>query len=178
MSTTTLDEDFDIDNTPSAKFELLKVGTYPAEILTAEVVATKSGTGTAVKLVWSITQGEYERRQVFQTILIEHDSPKAQEIGRGMFKDICSSCGLTGTIRDLETLLFKECAIKVGIESDKNGQYDDKNRITRVFPVGAMATPAQARAAQVAKAAKVASASEIQPSFKADDPNMNDKVPF
>jgi hypothetical protein len=155
MTNTILDEEFDIDNTPTSKFDPLPPGTYPAEIIVATVGPLKSGRGQAVSATWQITQGEFERRQVYQSILISHDSPKAESIGRSMFKDICSACGIVGKITDLETLQFKECAIKVRIEQGKDG-YDDKNRIARVIPIGAMATPAQLRQAETNKAAKAA----------------------
>jgi hypothetical protein len=87
-----------------------------------------------VNLKWRIVDGEYENRIVFQSILITHTSEAAQRIGRGMFKDVCFSCGLTGKITDLEALKFKPCSIKVGIEKSRDDQYPDKNRVVRVDP--------------------------------------------
>jgi hypothetical protein len=133
--TTELGEAFDIDTEEGLpEMSLLPAGKYPAEIEDAQVSPTKNGNGQAVNLKWRIVDGEYENRIVFQSILITHTSEAAQRIGRGMFKDVCSSCGLTGKITDLEVLKFKKCLIKVGVEKNKDGQYADKNRVTRVDP--------------------------------------------
>jgi hypothetical protein len=131
--TTELGEAFDIDTEEGLpEISLLPAGKYPAEIEDAQVGPTKNGSGQAVNLKWRIVDGEYENRVVFQSILITHTSEEAQRIGRGMFKDVCFSCGLTGKITDLEVLKFKKCSIKVGIEKSRDGQYPDKNRVTRV----------------------------------------------
>jgi hypothetical protein len=133
--TTELGEAFDIDTEEGLpEISLLPAGKYPAEIEDAQVGPTKNGNGQAVNLKWRIVDGEYESRVVFQSILITHTSEQAQKIGRGMFKDICFSCGLTGKMTDLETLKFKKCSIKVGVEKNKDGQYPDKNRVVRVDP--------------------------------------------
>jgi Protein of unknown function (DUF669) len=133
--TTVLDEAFDVDSEEgSPEISLLPAGKYPAEIEDAQVGPTKNGNGQAVNLKWRIVDGEYENRVVFQSILITHTSEQAQKIGRGMFKDICFSCGLTGKMTDLEVLKFKKCLIRVGVEKNKDGQYPDKNRVTRVDP--------------------------------------------
>ena len=132
---TVLDEAIDIDSEEgSPPISLLPPEKYAAEIEDAQVGPTKNGSGQAVNLKWRVVDGEYENRVVFQSILITHTSEQAQKIGRGMFKDICFSCGLTGKMTDLETLKFKKCLIRVGVEKNKDGQYADKNRVTRVDP--------------------------------------------
>jgi Protein of unknown function (DUF669) len=132
---TVLGEAFDIDSEEgSPAVSLLPPGKYAAEIEDGQVGPTKNGNGQAVNLRWRVVDGEYENRVVFQSILITHTSEQAQKIGRGMFKDICFSCGLTGKMTDLETLKFKKCLIRVGVEKNKDGQYPDKNRVTRVDP--------------------------------------------
>jgi hypothetical protein len=176
MSTTMLDQSFDIDNEEGSKFEVLPEGKYEAEIFNASIAPTKNGKGQAVSIVWQIVSGDYERRQVFQSVLLQHDSAEAQRIGRGMFKDICACCGLTGKLADLEQLFFKPCIITVKIARDKDGRYDDKNRVVRVHPIGALATPVQQRQADTKKL--LAEASKVEPSFKADGKPFDDEIPF
>jgi hypothetical protein len=107
--------------------------------------------------------------------MLTHESEKAQAIGRGMFKDICACCGVTGQVTDLETLYFKPCVISVRIEKDRNGEYPDKNKVVRVYPIGAQATPEQVRKQQ---ADALRTASTTQPAFKATDEDMSDSIPF
>ena len=97
-----------------------------------------------------------------------------------MFADIARACGLTGKLTDLEALYFQPCMIRLKIEEAKNGQYEDQNRVTRVLPVGAMATPEQIRQAQanqVKKMEALAEASKTPSAFKATDEELNDDLP-
>jgi uncharacterized protein DUF669 len=132
MSQTVLDEAFDPEKEEGSSFDLLPPGKYPAEIEDARVVVTKNGNGQMVNLRWKIVEGEYENRTVFQSILIQHTSADAQKFGRQKFKDVAVACGITDAITDLDVLKYKACTIHVGIEKDKNGEYPDKNRVTRV----------------------------------------------
>jgi hypothetical protein len=171
--TTELGEAFDIDTEEGLpEISLFPAGKYPAEIEDAKVGPTKNGNGQAVNLKWRIVDGEYENRVVFQSILITHTSEAAQKIGRGMFKDVCFSCGLTGKITDLEVLKFKKCSIKVGIEKSKDDQYPDKNRIVRVDP---FVSPWNGNKS-AADALK--EASTPTPAFKASNQDMNDEISF
>jgi hypothetical protein len=71
MQTNFLDEAFDVPNeegTPPMK--LLPKGKYKAEITDASVGPTKNGKGQAVTLTWTVVEGEYEHRLLFQRILI------------------------------------------------------------------------------------------------------------
>jgi hypothetical protein len=171
-STTILDEPFDADTeegTPPR--ELLPGGKYKAEITTATVGPTKNGRGQAVNLTWTITEGDHEKRLVFQSILIQHDSEEAQRIGRQKFKDVCIACGITGQVTDLNVLLYKSCLITVIIRKDKTGEYPDRNDIARVMPI--VSWNGSKPAAQVLK-----EASSTPKSFKAVDQDLNDEVPF
>ena len=132
---TTLKTAFDADNedgTPTR--ELLPPGGYEAEITSATVGQTKNGKGQMVNLAWVVTSGEFENRHLFQNILVQHESVDAQRFGRQKFKDVCTACGVTGQVSDLDVLLHKPCSIAVSIKKDKNGEYPDKNEVARVQP--------------------------------------------
>ncbi len=80
---TVLDTAFDADTeagTPPIK--LLPAGKYTAAITSATVGPTKNGRGTMVNLTWSISEGDFAKRLLFQNILIEHDNEDARRIGR------------------------------------------------------------------------------------------------
>jgi hypothetical protein len=59
---------------------------------------------------------------------------EAQRIGRREFKDLCDACGITKGLKNVELLKFIPYKIRVGIEKDKSGIYDDRNKVTRVWP--------------------------------------------
>jgi hypothetical protein len=131
-----LETAFDVDNeegTPPR--ELLPTGKYTAEISTATVGPTKNKRGQMVNLTWTIAEGDYEKRLVFQNILIRHDSEDAQRFGRQKFKDVCEACGVTGQVTDLDVLRWKPCTLTVITRKDKDGQYPDKNEVSNVLPL-------------------------------------------
>jgi hypothetical protein len=149
----------------SQPFELLPPDRYTAEIVSAKAGVTKNGKGYSVNLNWGITEGEYENRTLFQSILLQHESEDAQKFGRQKFKDVLFALGIKENVTDLSVLLHKPCMIGVMIREDKTGQYPAKNEIRRVMPL-----PAK----------------PYVPAFKKDDPissgvganGLNDRIPW
>ena len=173
MTQTTLDTGFDVDNEEGTPpLSLLPKGKYKAEITSATVGPTKNGKGQAVSLTWTITEGEYENRLLFQRILIQHESEEAQKFGRMKFKDLCAACGITGVVTDLDPLCYKTCVITVVIRKDKEGQYEDKNEVTRVAPLVSWngSKPAER---QVLK-----EASTTPKAFEAAKEKLDDEIPW
>jgi hypothetical protein len=172
--TTVLNEPFTIDEDGGSKPpELIPAGTYKAEILTSVVYTTKSGGGQYIKNAWRICEGEYEGRQVFQLVNFANPSPKAQAIGREQLTDICLACDLVGELQDLNDICLKPCAIKVAVEHDKTGQYPDSNKVLRVRPVGALATPEQTRQGQTTPVFCAPA-----PASPAGNGSMDDEIPL
>ena len=169
--TTTLETAFDVENEEgSPPITLLPRGKYKAEITNASVGPTKRGNAQMVNLTWTITEGDFENRLVFQSIIIQHsDSEDAQRFGRQRFKDVCSACGITEPVTDLDVLTYKPCTINVGIEQDKNGEYPDKNKVSRVMPVVANWNGSR----ELLK-----NASTTPPSGKPAAAELNDQIPF
>jgi Protein of unknown function (DUF669) len=171
-TTTILDNAFNADTeegTPPR--ELLPAGKYKADITSATCAPTKNGRGQMVSLTWTIAEGDYQNRLVFQGILVQHDSEDAQRFGRQKFKDVCVACNVTGEITDLSVLLYTTCVISVIIRKDKDGQYPDKNEVARVMPV--ISWNGSKPAAQVLK-----EASSTPKSFDAVDKKFDDEIGF
>jgi hypothetical protein len=129
-----LPEFFDPSQQEGSNFDLLTAGVYPAQIIEASVSTPQSLDGHGIRLTWQITEGDYENRHVWQNITFQHSNTQAQEIGRRQLKDLCVACGITTGIHSLDPFKFIPCKIRVGIKKDKNGVYDDKNVVTRVWP--------------------------------------------
>jgi hypothetical protein len=149
---TDFSETYDPSQYEGNTFDLLPIGIYSAQIIDAQVTVPQSQDGQNVKLVWSITEGEYENRQVWQNITFQHSSVRAQEIGRRELKDLCDACGITTGINSPEPFKFIRCKIRVVIEKDKDGVYDDRNRVKRIWPAsyeppGSRARPSKPQAA-------------------------------
>jgi hypothetical protein len=126
---------FDPSQQEGSNFEPFPAGYYTAEIIDATISQPKSGDGHMLVLTWRITEGDYENRQVWQQLCYQHSNPTAQDIARRMLKDICTALDLNEQISDPEVFKFKPAKVKVVVEIDKYGQYDDKNVIKRVKPL-------------------------------------------
>jgi hypothetical protein len=174
---TTLKTPFDVANeegTPPR--ELVPGGKYKAEITDASVGPTKNRKGQAVYLTWTITEGEYEHRLIFQNILIQHESEEAQRFGRMKFKDVCAACGMTDVVTDLEPLCYKTCVITVVIRKDKEGQYEDKNEVSKVSPLVSFNRDPDRLKKPKEELLKEASATPR--AFEASKKDMDDEIPF
>jgi hypothetical protein len=153
----------------SAPFELIPRDRYKAEIVSAKAGTTKNGKGYKVVLNWSIVEGDYENRTIFQDILLEHESPDAARIGRQKFKDVCIALGHKEDVEDLSVLYHRPCLIFVAIRSDKDGQYPDQNEVKRVAPI----PPSHNGPTR----AMIKEAQKTPPAFKAGSSDLNDEIP-
>jgi hypothetical protein len=175
-----LDVPFDTDTEEaSPAFALLPRDVYKAEIVKATAGTTKNGKGYSVNLNWSIVEGDYENRTVFQSILIQHESEEAQKIGRQKFQDVCIALGVKGKVEDLKTLHNRPCQISVIVRQDKTGQYADKNEVMRVRPLPkpGITQPKPTNSGGGVRDV-ILEAKKTQPAFKAVHADMNDEIPF
>jgi hypothetical protein len=152
-------ETFDPETQEGNSWELLPVAEYVAQVVEASIQRPKSGDGCYLALTWKIVEGEFEDRQLWQRITFVHSSEQAQTIGRKTLKDLCIALDVNEQVDDAEIFLFKPARIRVGIERDKQGVYQDKNRISRILPLEAKSEEPEQPAKPVA-ATKVASAAK------------------
>lgn len=135
-------EPFVPENEKDIGFDVIPPGKYQAEVVDASIVAMKNRKGTMLRLSWVVTSGEYEGRYVFQNIVHNHtESPEAMAFGRARIKALCTACGITGPVTNVDVFQYKACLIQVGIEKDKTGEYPDKNKVTRIMPLVAGNVP-------------------------------------
>ena len=126
---------FNPESQKGTSFELVPPGDYLAQIVEATIRQPKSGDGHMLSLTWKISEGEYEGRQVWETLCYQHSNPTTQDIARKKLKDLCVAFGITEQVSDPESFLFKPAKIRIGVQSDKYGQFDDKNFVKRVWPL-------------------------------------------
>jgi hypothetical protein len=134
---TQLPETFAPEDQEGNSWDLIPPGEYPAQIVEASVQQPKSLDGYHLALTWKISEGDYENRQIWQRITFTHSNEQAQTIGRKMLKDLCTALAISEHVEDVEVFLFKPARIKVGIETDKTGKFDDKNVVKRILPFDA-----------------------------------------
>jgi Protein of unknown function (DUF669) len=126
-------EPYKPDNTDG--YELLPPGEYVAQAIEASIAPPKTGNGLALTLVWKILEGELENRQLWQNISFVHPKAGAQHHGQKMLNAVIAATGAPTPLQNAGPLLFVPCRLGIAIETDKNGFYDDKNRVVKVSPL-------------------------------------------
>ena len=137
-----LGEVFDVEFLPQGKtsFDPIPPGWYTVTIASAEVKATKNGTGQYIAIRYDVTGPTHQGRVIFGNLNIRNQSPKAEEIGRQQLGELCRAIGLA-KVGDTDQLVGHGLSIKVDIE--KSEQYGDKNQVRGFKPVagGAPSVP-------------------------------------
>lgn len=127
---------FNAANVPPASANIVvPAGWYNVIIEHSEVVPTAAGTGTILKLRYSIVDGEFKGRKIFGQLNIVNPSPMAQEIAQKQLSAICHAVNVIqcNDSQQLHNIPFK-VKLKItpgGIKDQHTGdKYDDKNEVT------------------------------------------------
>lgn len=135
-----LDDRSPMDPVPPGKYEL--------QVVESEIVRTKSGSGIMLNLTHEIVSGPFANRKIWTRHNYQNANPEAQRIGQREIANLCMAVGHTGVLSDSTELHGIPYMASVGIEKDKNGQYADKNKISRFLPRDGMnVAPMQPRQA-------------------------------
>lgn len=121
-------------DTEQRDYEELPNGVYDLEVTESDVVPTKSGSGTVLKVTNSVVApAEYEGRKLFSTYNLENSNAQAQEIGQRQFASLCRAVGVS-EVEDSEELHFKAYRVKIGLgKPSKDGQYPARAEIKTYF---------------------------------------------
>lgn len=119
-------------DTTQAEYSTLPLGIYRLEVTASDVVPTKAGTGTILKLTYDVIEPEeFKGRKIFANMNIENQNAVAQQIGQRELASLCRAIGLSD-LSDSEELHFHAFTAKVGLEKPQEG-YAQRNRIVRFY---------------------------------------------
>lgn len=122
------DEPFDVNDMPAQEdrdFSPLPEDEYLVEIKTAEIKATKAGTGKYINLRLDVIDGKYTKRVLFAIINIKNDSDVAEKIGRSQLGEIMRSNNIA-TLQDTDQLIGTTMIVRVVISEYKG---EKKNEV-------------------------------------------------
>ena len=111
---------------PSDSFAPLPAGTYIAQVTDSSIKPTKSGTGTILNLTWTIMDGQFANRKVFDRVNIQNANPEAEKIGQRQLSSICHAAGVL-KLADSNQLHGRPCKITLKIRVD--AQWGDSNEV-------------------------------------------------
>lgn len=115
-------------NPNQKSFDPIPAGNYVAQIIQSEINPTKSGAGQILNLQFQILEGEFANRIIFINLNIQNPNAQAEQIAQQQLSAICHAVGVM-QLQDTTQLHNKPMAIKVKIRKD--GQYGDRNEISR-----------------------------------------------
>ncbi len=150
---------YEAGNETLGNYEPIPAGDYLAQVVESDVVPTKAGTGSQLKLKWLVLDGEYSGRFIFDRVTLTNPNAQAMEIGRKQLNTICHAVGLTH-VGDSVELHDRPAVITVRIKP-ADGQYAASNEVRGYKSAEGDApapTPAPAAVKPAATAAKTAPA--------------------
>lgn len=140
---------FNTEEVPESQdYTPLPPGDYPATITASEMKGNAAGTGSYLKMEFTIQGDIYSGRKLFANLNLDNPSQQAVEIARGELRNITIACGKK-VIQDSEELHNIPLMLTVGQEKRKdNGELT--NKIRKYLPYGGVklaAVPPPAKAA-------------------------------
>lgn len=136
---------FDSTNIPpETSRDPIPAGTYLAQIIESDLVASKNGNGQNLKLVFQVLDGQFKDRKVYENLCVQHTNSETQRIAQAKLSALCHATGIL-RVSDSSELHYKPIKINVTIKPPANG-YDAQNKIKgyeSANPAGAYAQPQQ-----------------------------------
>lgn len=133
---------------PSTGFDPIPVGDYLAIISNSEEKTTKAGDGSYVKLEFTIIEGKYEGRKLWENLNLQNKSDEAVKIARATLSAICRALSILRPVADSIELHDQPLVIKVGLEKRKDtGDMQNRIKAYKSRSEGVSAPPAAGVAA-------------------------------
>lgn len=125
---------------------VVPLGTYLLRPFGVQMKTTKAGDGELIEAKFEIADGQYRGMQFTDTFNVRNPNPQTVQIALRHIKQWIVAAGQDArgqlTYDRVIALEGHPVWAKVKIESDRSGQYDDKNRVQRFIAPDAAATAA------------------------------------
>lgn len=79
---------------PNTPFDPLPAGKYLAAITASQMKPTKNGDGSYIELEFTVLDGEFKDRKVWDRLCINHPNAMTVKIARGNLSAICRAVGV------------------------------------------------------------------------------------
>jgi hypothetical protein len=134
---------------PAVPFEVLPSDKYLVEVTKSEMKATKSGDGSCLELEYTVLDGAFKGRKVWDRLCLNHRTQKTVEIARANLSAICHAVGVMKPREsgELHHIPFT-VTVKLKKEKDSENIYNEvkdygKRVSVVVPPAAAPSQPAQ-----------------------------------
>lgn len=149
-----LDETINVKSLPESdrSYDPVPPGWYSARVHSAEVKATKAGTGQYIAIRYDIIGPSHQGRVIFGNLNIRNPNAKAEEIGRQQLGELMRAIGLA-EIQDTDQLIGGTCEIKLDVKAAE-GDWAARNEVRGWKHGGGAAAAPAAKPAAATTAAK------------------------
>ena len=127
---------FDLNNVDEAPaFEVLPKGTYNAIVEEFEFTTSQSSGNPMVKAVYSITDDEFAERKIIDYYVLQGDGakyalPRLKQLITRVCPEIDSASFNPAKFAEDGTIINRACQLKLGIQTQKSGEYAGEKRNT------------------------------------------------
>lgn len=142
---------------PAKANVLLPAGWYDVLIDNSEVVPTKAGDSTILKIRYSVVDGEFAGKKVFGQLNIANPNPIAQDIA---FKQLSAICHAVNVLDCQDSQQLHNIPFKIRVKVKHSDGYEPSNEVTGWEKAGANTGAAITPSAQTPKAAPKAPATK------------------
>lgn len=119
----------DLTNTqPISKFSPIPDGEYFFEVDQSEIKKTKNGKGEYLKIRLNCLTKGFEGRKMWEQFNINHESEKAQNIGRAQLRAFLDAAGREPKLNEAHELIGIKITAK--ITTQESAGFDPKNIVT------------------------------------------------
>lgn len=115
-------------------FAPIPPGDYQVKAEQVGLKNAKSGNGKYLAFEFSVVDGPYKNRRIFQNVIVEHTNEDARHIGLRWLKSWILACNGTGNEQLTLSLVLRHlnhpCIGCISIEEGQSG-YSDQNKIQK-----------------------------------------------
>ena len=79
---------------PNAGFDPIPADKYVAMVTGSEMKPTKNGDGSYLELEFTVLEGQYKDRKVWDRLCLNHPNPQTVKIARGNLSALCRAVGV------------------------------------------------------------------------------------
>lgn len=117
----------------SSSFEVLPKGTYNAIVEEFEFTTSQSSGAPMIKCVYSIIDGEYAERKIFDYYVLTGEGakyalPRLKQLIIRVCPDVPADTFNPAKFADSGVIINRQCRITLGIQTQKKGEYKGEKR--------------------------------------------------
>ena len=136
----------EVDEQPSS-FEVLPKGTYNAIVEEFEFTTSQSSGSPMIKCVYSIIDGEYADRKIFDYYVLTGEGakyalPRLKQLITRVVPEEDSTSFNPVKFAESGVIINRQCRITLGIQTQKKGEYkgEKRNNVREILAANSMET--------------------------------------